>query len=307
MKNGGDHGADNWELDWIGFLPGKRESRRYVGKYIITQNDVESEGRFDDIVAYGGWSMDDHFPEGFYYTGGHPTIYHPAPSPWGIPLRALISRNIDNLVFAGRNISVTHAALSSSRVMATCAIMGQALGAAVAMAVKGGTKVEEVDVKKLQATLMDDDCFIPWHERSVSALTLSATTNAEIARNGKDRGEDNLWRGSSGDYIEYSFSEDVDISRIRLVFDSDLNRPYHNMPENYPMKQEGYELPKTLVKEYRIEAESSDGKVTAITEINNRQRLVFHNTALRASRIRLIPISTVGGNDDFRVFSFEIS
>ena len=72
--------------------------------------------------------MDDHFPEGFYYTKGHPTIYHPAPQPWGLPLRCMISENIGNLVFAGRNISVTHAALSSSRVMATCAILGQELG-----------------------------------------------------------------------------------------------------------------------------------------------------------------------------------
>lgn len=65
MKNHGEHGVDNWELEWIGFLPGKRESRRYIGKYIVNQNDVEAEGRFDDIVAYAGWSMDDLFPRVF--------------------------------------------------------------------------------------------------------------------------------------------------------------------------------------------------------------------------------------------------
>ncbi len=88
IKNHGDHGADNWNIDWIGFLPGKRESRRYIGEYVITQHDVESEGRFDDIVAYGGWTMDDHFPEGFRYQDGVSTIWHPAPSPWGIPFNA---------------------------------------------------------------------------------------------------------------------------------------------------------------------------------------------------------------------------
>ena len=135
MKNYGDHGVENWELEWIGFLPGKRESRRYVGKYIVNQNDVKSGGKFEDIVAYAGWSMDDHFPEGFYYKAGYPTIFHPAPTPWGLPLRCMISKNIENLCFAGRNISVTHAALSSSRVMATCSILGQALGTAVAQAI----------------------------------------------------------------------------------------------------------------------------------------------------------------------------
>ncbi len=147
MKNYGDHGVENWELEWIGFLPGKRESRRYVGKYIVTQNDVESGGRFEDAVAYGGWSMDDHFPQGFYYKDGHPTIYHPAPAPWGLPLRCMISENIENLCFAGRNISVTHAALSSSRVMATCAVLGQALGTAVSYAVRDNAALENVDIK----------------------------------------------------------------------------------------------------------------------------------------------------------------
>ena len=147
MKNYGDHGVENWELEWIGFLPGKRESRRYVGKYIVTQNDVESGGRFEDTIAYGGWSMDDHFPQGFYYKDGHPTIYHPAPAPWGLPLRCMISENIENLCFAGRNISVTHAALSSSRVMATCAVLGQALGTAVSYAVRDNAALENVDIK----------------------------------------------------------------------------------------------------------------------------------------------------------------
>ena len=68
-KIGGDHGADNWELDWIGFLPGKRASRRYVGDYILTQNDVVNARIFDDTVAYGGWQIDNHLPGGFNMSG----------------------------------------------------------------------------------------------------------------------------------------------------------------------------------------------------------------------------------------------
>ncbi|MBQ1252500.1 MAG: FAD-dependent oxidoreductase, partial [Firmicutes bacterium] len=290
MKNHGDHDVDNWELDWIGFLPGKRESRRYIGKHIVTQNDVESEGRFDDMVAYAGWSMDDHFPEGFYYTKGHPTIYHPAPRPWGLPLRCMISENIENLVFAGRNISVTHAALSSSRVMATCAILGQALGTAVAQAIQDGCKVENVDIGVLQQTLMADDCYIPWHKREVPMMTQRARCSSEIIRNGKDRGEENLWIGQKGDFLEYDFDKDTDISEIRLVFDNDMNRKYHNMPCNYPLIQTEFKLPKTLIKEYRIEGENADGERFVISVSNSHQRLVRHNVTWRIQKIRFVPI-----------------
>ncbi|MBQ4048002.1 MAG: FAD-dependent oxidoreductase [Clostridia bacterium] len=305
MKNHGDHGVENWELEWIGFLPGKRESRRYVGKYIVTQNDVEAEGRFADIVAYAGWSMDDHFPEGFYYTKGYPTIFHPAPQPWGLPLRCMISENIENLVFAGRNISVTHAALSSSRVMATCSILGQALGTAVAQAVQSGCAVEAVDVAALQQTLMADDCYIPWHERSLPTLTREAWCNADVVRNGKDRGEENLWIGTTGETVEYRFTEDTKVSGIRLVFDSDLNRDYYNMPCNYPLVQPKFKLPPTLIKSYRIEAENEQGERFELSVPENHQRFVRHTVDWTVRSIRLVPLET-HGSQTFRLFDFEV-
>ena len=305
MKNRGDHGVENWELEWIGFLPGKRESRRYVGKYIVTQNDVEAEGRFDDIVAYAGWSMDDHFPEGFYYNKGHPTIYHPAPQPWGLPLRCMISENIENLVFAGRNISVTHAALSSSRVMATCAILGQALGTAVSQALQDGCQVENVDISKLQQTLMEDDCYIPWHTRTLPALTLEADCSAPVVRNGIDRGEENCWVGGEGDTVEYRFDGERDVREIRLVFDNDMNRKYHNMPCNYPLVQKKFKLPRTLIRAYRIEGiDDEDRKFTLYVE-NNHQRFVKHRVEWRVSSLRFVPLAT-HGCEEFRLFDFEI-
>ena len=305
IKNYGDHGADNWELEWIGFLPGKRESRRYVGKYIVTQNDVENEGRFDDIIAYAGWPMDDHFPEGFYYKEGYPTIFHPAPQPWGLPLRCMISKNIKNLVFAGRNISVTHAALSSSRVMATCSVLGQALGTAVAMAVKDGVKVENVNIERLQQKLMADDCYIPWHMRDIPELTKKANCSAEIVRNGIERGDNNLWIGNTGDIIEYDFETDTEIKEIRLVFDSDLNRDYQNMPCCYPLVEKKFKLPGTLIKEYIIQGIKEIGETETIIVKNNHQRFVVHNVDWNVKRIRLIPVSTCGC-DEFRIFGFEI-
>lgn len=305
MKNRGDHGVENWELEWIGFLPGKRESRRYVGKYIVTQNDVEAEGRFDDIVAYAGWSMDDHFPEGFYYNKGHPTIYHPAPQPWGLPLRCMISENIENLVFAGRNISVTHAALSSSRVMATCAILGQALGTAVSQALQDGCQVENVDISKLQQTLMEDDCYIPWHTRTLPALTLEADCSAPVVRNGIDRGEENCWVGGGGDTVEYRFDGERDVREIRLVFDNDMNRKYHNMPCNYPLVQKKFKLPRTLIRAYRIEGIDDEGRKFTLYVENNHQRFVKHRVEWRVSSLRFVPLAT-HGCEEFRLFDFEI-
>ena len=306
MKNRGNHGVDNWELEWIGFLPGKRESRRYVGRHIVTQNDVEAEGRFPDIVAYAGWSMDDHFPAGFYYRDGHPTIYHKAPQPWGLPLRAMISENIENLVFAGRNISVTHAALSSSRVMATCAVLGQALGTAVAQAIDEGCHVADVNIAALQETLMDDDCYIPWHERQVPQITKEAACSAEVVRNGRDRGEENLWIGAEGDTVDYTFDGDTAISEIRLVFDNDMNRKYHNMPCNYPLVETRFKLPKTLIREYRIEGISEDGTTSTLHITDNHLRFVRHRVDWKVKTLRFIPLAT-HGSDTFRVFDFEFS
>lgn len=305
MKNHGDHGVDNFELEWIGFLPGKRESRRYKGKHVITQNDVEAGGKFPDIIAYAGWTMDDHFPEGFHYNKGHPTIYHPAPSPWGIPLRSLISENIENLVFAGRNISVTHAALSSSRVMATCAILGEALGRAVALAIQSGVHISKVDIGRLQDILKDNDLFIPGHKRKVSHLTMSASCTADIVRNGTDRGEDNLWKGKEGDTIVYEFSEDSFVSSVRLVFDSDLNRPYHNMPCCYHLHETEYRVPKTLITEYKIESEDSLGNKSTVSVSDNHGRIVCHSIGKKVKKIKFVPLKT-NGAPEFRLFSFEL-
>jgi hypothetical protein len=122
---------ENWTLEWMGSLPGKRENFRYVGDQIMTQHDIDSGGRFPDTVAYGGWSMDDHHPAGLLYPG-KPTIFHRAACPYGISFRALYSKSVPNLLMAGRNISTTHSAMSSTRTMATTSLMGQAVGTAAA-------------------------------------------------------------------------------------------------------------------------------------------------------------------------------
>ena len=136
VKNGGDHGAENWALDWFGFLPGKRESRRFFGQYRLKQADLEKATRFPDAIAFGGWSLDTHPPGGIDALG-EPPCYQPLTDHvYGIPLRACVSENVENLMFAGRNISASHIAFSSTRVMATCAVVGQGVGTAAGLAIR---------------------------------------------------------------------------------------------------------------------------------------------------------------------------
>lgn len=316
MKNHGDHGVGKWVLDWVGFLPGKRESRRYIGDYILTQNDIEAEGKFRDIIGYGGWTMDDHHPAGMKYEG-YPTIFHPAPSPFGIPYRCLYSKNISNLFFAGRNISVTHAAMSATRVMATCAVLGQAVGVAAAIAVNEKITPRGVyhsKIEELQQRLMEEDCYLPWHIREIPALSrdakLSASEgNVESLRNGIDRpvnGIDNGWRGNIGAWIAYQFDAPTEVHEIRLVFDSDLNRPIHNMPCNYPLEQKDFHVPASMVKGFRIEAEDEDGKWQLVKRVeNNYQRLVRINLCFKTNGVRLVPEST-WGEEQVHIFAFDI-
>jgi hypothetical protein len=317
IKNRGDHGADNWVLEWVGFLPGKRESRRYEGDVIMTQNDVRAEGKFEDLIAYGGWTMDDHHPGGMNWSG-KPTIFHPAPSPFGIPYRSLYSRNVANLFCAGRNISVTHAALSATRVMATCAVLGQAAGTAAAIATREGITprgVYESHVEELQQTLMDDDCYLPWRVRQVAELARRAQLTAEAGdpeplRNGLDRpikDQDNGWRGPLGSWVEYRFETPQHVRRLRFTFDSDLNRPEKNQPHAYPLDAALVSVPEPMVRAFRVEALDGEGAWQVIVkEDNNYQRLVQLDVDVETQAVRFIPEATWGASDA-HVFAWDLN
>jgi hypothetical protein len=324
IKNHGEHGAENWALEWVGFLPGKRESRRYVGDHILTQNDIRAGGCFDDLAAYGGWTMDDHHPGGIRWAGP-PTVFHPAPSPYGIPYRSLYSRNVENLWCAGRNISATHAALSSTRVMGTCSIIGQAVGTAAAIAARDGLTprgVFEKRIRALQQTLMEDDCYLPWHARAISELTREARLtalcdNPEPLRNGHDRPigrEGNGWTGPPGTSVEYSWESSRRLSEMRFVFDSDLERdsrqddpnPHRNMRCCYRLYDRHFTVPAGLIRAFRIEAQQADGEWrTVAREENNCQRLVRIRLPLETRAVRFVPEATWGA-PEAHVFSWDV-
>lgn len=298
IKNQGEHGGDNWELEWVGFLPGKRESRRYIGDHVLNQNDIQSGGRFEDIIAYGGWSMDDHHPAGFRYSG-EPTTYHPAPSPYGIPYRSTYSVNIKNLVFAGRNISATHSALSSTRVMATCAVIGQGVGNGIYLCKKHGCFPRDIylhHIKELQREIMDDGCYLPGLVREVSACNLCADSNLSaealsVLFNGIERPDKNdsvnYVSRETGEAIELGFKKPVK-GVIRLVLDLDFSRESvsddgqfrrYSMKCNTPVVAKALKMPANLGKKLKISVEYADGTQRVLYDTDcNYKHLIFLDT-----------------------------
>ena len=166
LKNRSTQRLENYALEWIAAIPGKRESRRFVGDYILNENDVRANRRFGDAVGYAGWPIDLHPPKGIYDPGPPVTPAHPTlrTDYVTIPFRSLYSRNVPNLLFAGRNISVTHVALGTTRVMATCGILGEAAGAAAHLCLAHNVTARELGrrhVHELQQLLLKGGCHIP--------------------------------------------------------------------------------------------------------------------------------------------------
>ncbi|MFH9475376.1 FAD-dependent oxidoreductase [Streptomyces anulatus] len=163
IKNSGEFpDAANLTLEWVGSLPGKREYRRFLGDYVLTQQDILQQRQFEDRIAFGGWSVDLHPVQGMYadepgarqqYADG---IFH-------IPLRSLYSANVTNLHFAGRNISATHIAFGATRVMATCATLGEAAGTAAALCVAEGITPRQLATERpelVRRTLLRQDASV---------------------------------------------------------------------------------------------------------------------------------------------------
>lgn len=133
---------------------GIRETRRIVGKYVMTADDVLQCGRFDDAIAVASYPLDLHHPQG----GGCTLEW--CGDCYDIPYRSLIPQKIENLIVAGRCISTTHEAMSAIRVMAPCMAMGEAAGRAAKMAVRQGIAPSKIDVQQLRAELVAKGAYL---------------------------------------------------------------------------------------------------------------------------------------------------
>ncbi|WP_138483692.1 FAD-dependent oxidoreductase [Dyadobacter bucti] len=164
IKNSGEFPeAENMTLEWVGTIPGKRESRRFEGDYMLRQQDVVEQKTFADTVAFGGWSLDLHPADGVYSDQSGCNQWH-SKGVYSIPYRCYYSKNINNLFIAGRIISATHVAFASTRVMATSAAGGQAVAIAAAICKKyncSPREAGELHLEELQQELWRSGQYLP--------------------------------------------------------------------------------------------------------------------------------------------------
>ncbi|MBN1672975.1 MAG: FAD-dependent oxidoreductase [Kiritimatiellae bacterium] len=321
IKNSGRYPeAANLVLNWVGSVPGKRESRRFVGDYLLNQNDLLGYREFEDAVAFGGWPIDEHCPGGIESLGEPPAYFHHHfDKPYQIPFRCLYSKSVSNLLFAGRNASFTHIALSSARVMATCAVMGQAAGTAAALCAQSGRTPRELGaagrVGELQERLLRDDAYIPHRPARDAAdlargaqLAASSTTSgaAALLTDGVARDEDGGCHHWESDGLPadvcLSWAEPQRIGCVEVKLDTNVHRPIQMSRHQSLRKQMAPGAPAELVRSLRVEAWLNGGwrGVGEADSIRTRRvRCAF--PAVETDRVR-IRFERAYGHPNARVF-----
>lgn len=326
IKNQGDHGAENYELDWVGNLSGWRESRRIMGDYVLTENDILANRVFEDGVAYGGWPMDEHVAGGFHAVGQIPSRVRSFPGFYSIPYGCYCAKDITNLMLAGRDISCSKLAMGSTRVMATCAIGGQAAGTAAAMASLRNLSPREFGkkhIQELRQQLLKDDCYIMGLKNNdPSDLALKATVSASSQKpgcpasnviNGYSRNIDddiNEWISDGisgeGEILTLKLDKAGMVSQVRITFDPDLSEERCISVSKAFLEKEPLGPARDLVKDYSITL-LNKGKIVGNADIKgNYQRLcVTDFKPVEADEIRITVFST-NGSPDAKIFEVRI-
>ena len=346
VKNGSNAGtpdgdASNWALEWFGFLPGKRESRRFVGLHTLTQNDVESSRSFEDRIAFGGWMMDLHPPAGVDAPDEPPCVQHDVPYLYDIPLRCCISRDVSNLMFAGRNISATHVAFASTRVMATCAVVGQGVGTAAAQAALDGTDphvlVEDGEaMRAVQQRLLRDDAYLVGtrHDDPADAAIRARLSASSAQREGSAAhvvsGQTRSVHGAHGAppsravpgrhrwmsdpeegfpaWLRLDWDEPVMVAEVQLVFDTALHRHLTLSHHDGYTATMAWGMPQAeTVRDYVVQGFDGDTWHDLASVTENHQRLRRHHMcpAVPVIALRLLIMAT-NGLDHARVCEIRV-
>ncbi|AWG23281.1 FAD-binding dehydrogenase [Flavobacterium faecale] len=311
IKNSGDFPeSKNIALDWVGSLPGRRESRRFMGDYILNQKDLEEYKHFPDAVAFGGWSLDEHCPGGIENLDEPASFFHSNfKQIYEVPFRSLYSKNISNLLFAGRNVSVSHMALSSTRIISTCAMMGQAVGTASVLCINKEItprKLATNHITELQEQLLRDDSYFPnrpandlndWAKKA-SLIFASSTTSgdAKLLLDGVGRDEVEKihhWQSDGlNAELQLEWDNPIKLTKVEMKFDTNLQRRImmHKNPDKATELGQVSGVPPELIKNFSVEARVSGKWVEVAKVTNNKTRLVktsFPEITTTAVRLKL--------------------
>ncbi len=332
IKNSGEHpDSANWGMDWVGMIPGKRSSRRLVGPHILTQNDMTSaEEPFDDAVCIGGWPFDNHPPTGFDDPDIPPYTSIKIDNVYSIPLRSLYSANIRNLFMAGRNISVSHVAFTSTRVMGTCAVEGQAIGAAAAFCAREQLMPHQLyeDKTRLDAfrqRLLRDDQTIKGlanadpHDLARKAAFVRASSEVEGSRamnviNGYVRDMPGEWKNRWGGliengpaWLELQWDAPQSVRHVQITFDTGFSRELTLSEHHGARRRQLRGAQPETVRDYRLlYREQADGpwkELVAVT--GNYQRLRRHDVSAVAAEALRIEITATNGNPEARIYELR--
>ena len=305
-----EHHAENYALEWVGALPGVRESRRLVGDYLLSETDILEHKIFEDAVCYGGWCVDLHAPHGLLDFNLLPSDCNFYDGVYTIPYRSYYSKNIKNLYMAGRDISTTRLGLASTRIIGCCAIGGEAVGIAAALCNKYACDPRELapHVKELQQLILKEDGFLPgFKNEDEKDLALKAKITAssweqggepEKVANGISRKlgeEQNGWVTKPGECLIMKWDETKEIREIRLTFESNFAYPIRVTMAPLRQAQQRNGVPEELVKDVKIELYREGKKTGEAFVKDNYQRLCSVGIGdVPADKIRVIPESTNG-------------
>jgi len=239
-------------------------------------------------------------------------------------------------MFAGRNLSASHIAFASARVMGTCGIMGQAVGTAASVAIKHGLMPREtgrLHIHEIQTLLQEDDCFLPHIPRNIPEICKdakwSSSGDTSALLNGIDRtygGVDNGYFGKLNIPIVCTFPEKRRVSSFRLVVDSDLEREYMEgnpnlmkipMPLFFASSYEhtSFGFPTCVLKEFTIDILDDKGEWKTVFEAtDNIMRLICGKIDAETTAVRLVPKATwhssrlyhTYGSGKCHIFAFEV-
>lgn len=326
IKNSGNHPeADNLALDWIGSIPGRRESRRFMGDYILTQNDILEGSHFEDAIGFGGWSLDEHNPGGIENLKEPASYFHQRSKKiYEVPYGILYSKNISNLSFAGRNASLTHIALSSTRIIATCALMGQAVGTGAAICLQKGINPRELrkkHMKELQEQLLRDDVFIPNRPAAdpndlakhaaviMGSSTVSGDSKLLVDGISRDLGEEIHHWEANGTIanVQLEWEKPVKISKVELKGDTNVLRRMmmHKNPQKNIQHKQILDVPPELIKTASVEARIK-GQWVEVAQIDENitrvMKTSFDQVKTTAIRVKL---KETWGSENAKLFEIR--